>query len=145
MSFDLALVNGDFQFGPDGNPVQITGNDKLAQDIGKALLTKQGADPGDINFGSDLNSYIGRGLDLTLLQGLVGKSVSNAMTYLQSLQVAQSVKQSMTYDEILGIVDAIAVNEPKSGLIQVQMVVRSVNGLRQTLAIDLAGQGTQGA
>lgn len=139
MSFDLALVNGDFEFGPDGNPIQVTGKDKLAQDIGKSLLTKIGFDPGDINFGSDLNTYIGQLFDPTLLQGMVAKSVSNSMTYLQSLQLAQSVKQAMTYDEILGIVDAIAVNQPAPGKVQVQMMVRSVNGLRQTLAIDLAG------
>lgn len=138
MSFDLKLQDGDIQFGPDGNPVTVEDKEKLAQEIGKILLTRKGADLGSVQYGSDLQKTLGQTFDFNILQSLVAKSVSEAMGFLQSLQLVQGTKQEMTFEEVIGSVDAISVRQVGFGRIEVQLSVTTVGGLRTIFAINLS-------
>lgn len=137
MSYDLKLTNGDISFGPDGNPVQVAGQAKLAQDIGKILLTKAGLDIGSPLYGSTLQQSLGQPFDFSILQTAIAKSVSEALNYLQSLELMQSTKQTLTYDEVIGSIDAVAVSSPSQGRINVQIAVTTVNGLRTVFSLNL--------
>lgn len=138
MSYDLQLLNGDINFGPDGNPITITDREKLAQDIAKILLSRQGSDLGSVQYGSKLQDTLGQPLDFNILQTLIAKSVSEAMNFLQSLQLVQGTKQTMTYNEVIGSVDAVAVTQPSFHRINIQIAVTTVGGLRTIFGINLS-------
>lgn len=138
MSYDLQLLNGDISFGPDGNPVLVTNKDKLAQDIAKILMTRQGADLGSVQYGSKLQDALGQPFDFNILQTMIAKNVSEALTFLQSLQLVQGTKQAMTFEEVIGSVDAVAVSQPSFGRINIQLSVTTVGGLRTIFAFNLS-------
>ena len=130
MSFDLKLNDGDLEFGPDGDFVLLTGREKLAQDLGKILLTRIGQDPGDSRYGTELRDLLGRRLDQQLLEGIAGKSVRLAVNFLQSLQFVQSTEQEVSFDEIIGDIEALEVKQPSFQKIQITLSVLTVSGLR---------------
>jgi hypothetical protein len=139
MSWDIALVGGDFSFGPDGNPVTVKDQAKLAQDISITMLKPQGSDPGNAVIGTKLRGLIGRGFDFGVIQGLAAKTTSQALSFLMQLQSAQATQQVMTYLETLGSVDAIAVVQTSGSGIEVQIAVTSVAGQRMVFAMTLPG------
>lgn len=138
MSFDLQLLNGDINFGGDGNPVQVVDKDKLAQDIAKILLTRMGSDLGSTQYGSVLQDTIGQPFDFNILQTMIAKSVSDSLTFLQSLQLVQGMKQTLSYSEVIGSIDAVAVTQPSFGRFDVQIAVTTVQGLRTIFSINLS-------
>ena len=140
MSFDFKLTDGDITFGSDGNPEIVEGIDKLKQDIGKILITRKGKDPGDAQFGSKLPDLLGQKFDPSILQGLVGKSVAEAINFLQSLQFVQSTKQVLTFQEVISTVDALAVSSPTFGRLQVDLAVTTFQGTRELFSIKLGAQ-----
>ena len=139
MSWDIALVGGDFSFGPDGNPVVVRDQAKLAQDISQFLLKPQGSDPGNAVIGTKLRGLIGRGLDFSVVQGLAAKTTAQSLSFLMQLQSAQATSQVLTYLEMLGSVDAIAVVKTSGTAIEVQVAVTSVAGQRMVFAMTLPG------
>ena len=130
MSFDIKLVDGDIEFGPDGDFVRVEGREKLEQDLGKILLTRIGQDPGDSRYGTELQDLLGRRLDQQILEGVVGKSVRLAVNFLQSLQFVQSTEQEVSFDEIIGDIEALEVRQPSFQKIQITLSVLTVSGLR---------------
>lgn len=140
MSYDLQLVGGDISFGVDGNPVVVTDTAKLAQDISKLMLTPLGSDPGNAQYGVKLRNLLGRPMDFTTIQGMVAKTVSQGITFLQSLQAIQATIQTVTYLEMIGSVNAISVLQTSDSGIEVQIAVTSVAGLRQVYAMQLSGK-----
>ena len=139
MSYDLQLLNGDINFGVDGNPITVEDDAKLAQDISKIMLTPVGSDPGNTQYGTKLRGVLGRPMDFSTIQGVVAKTVSQALTLLQSLQTVQATIQTLTYPEMIGVVNAIAVVQTADSAIEVQVAVTSVAGLRQVYAMQLSG------
>lgn len=140
MAYDLLLTDGDISFGPDGNPVTVTNNDKLKQEISKILLTPIGADPGDLQYGSQLRDVLGRPVDFNVTQTLVAKAVAESLKYLQSLQLVQSTKQTFNFPEVIGSVDAISVSQPSLSQVSVQVAITSVQGLRTIYSVGLGSQ-----
>lgn len=138
MSYDLQLTGGDINFGPDGNPIQVVDNAKLAQDIGKIMLTLKGSDLGSVEYGSKLQGVLGQPYDYNVLQGMVAKSVSEALLFLQSLQLVQGTKQTLTFNEVIGSIDAVSVTQPSFNRVEVQIAVTSVGGLRTIFALNLS-------
>jgi hypothetical protein len=140
MSYDLALIGGDIHFALDGNPMVVIDKDKLAQDIAKILLTRKGSDLGSVQYGSVLQSNLGQPFDFNILQSLIAKSVSEALTFLQSLELVQGTKQTLSFQEVIGSVDAVSVTQPTFGQIDVQIAITTVQGLRSIFAIRLSQQ-----
>jgi len=138
MSYDLQLLNGDINFGPDGNPILVVDKEKLAQDIAKILITRQGSDLGSVQYGSKLQDALGQPFDFNILQTMIAKNVSEALVFLQSLQLVQGTKQSMSFQEVIGSVDAVAVSQPSFGRINIQLSVTTVGGLRTIFAFNLS-------
>lgn len=137
MSYDLQLLNGDINFGQDGNPITVVNIEKMSQDIAKILLTKKGSDLGSVQYGSSLQETLGQPFDFNILQTSIAKSVSEALTFLQSLQLVQGTKQDMSFSEVIGSVDAVSVTAPSFGKINIQIAVTTVQGLRTIFAINL--------
>jgi len=138
MSFDLKLQDGDINFGADGNPIIVEDKEKLAQDIAKILLTRRGSDLGSVQYGTDLQNVLGQTFDFNILQSLIAKSVTEAMNFLQSLQLVQGTKQELTFEEVIGSIDAVSVSQTSFGRISVQLAVTTVGGLRTIFAINLS-------
>lgn len=138
MSYDLKLTSGDISFGVDGNPALVRDTDKLAQDISKILLTPKGLDAGNNLYGTTLRGILGKPMDFSVIQGLAAKTVSQALSFLQSLQTIQSSEQTLTYEEMIGSIDAIAVVQTDDNSVEVQAAVKSVAGLRQVYAMNLS-------
>jgi hypothetical protein len=139
MSYDLQLLGGDIHFGVDGNPILVQDDAKLAQDISKIMITPLGSDPGNPLYGTKFRGILGRPMDFATIQGLAAKTASQALTFLQSLQTVQATVQPLTYPEMIGNVDAIAVIAPTDNAVEVQVAVTSVSGLRQVYAQQLSG------
>lgn len=138
MSYDIQLLNGDINFGTDGNPIQVIDKEKLAQDVAKILLTKKGSDLGSVKYGSKLQDTLGQPFDFNILQAMIAKSVSESLVFLQSLQLVQGTKQALTYPEVIGSVDAVSVTQPSFGRIDIQIAITTVQGLRTVFSINLS-------
>jgi len=138
MSYDLQLLNGDINFGVDGNPLTVVNKEKLAQDIAKILLTRKGSDLGSVQYGSALQDALGQPFDFNILQTMIAKNVSEAMGFLQSLQLVQGTKQAMSFEEVIGSIDAVSVTQPSFGRISIQLSVTTVGGLRTIFAFNLS-------
>lgn len=130
MSFDIKLTDGDIEYGPDGDFVLVRDREKLQQDLEKVLLTKLGQDPGSSLYGTNLTDLLGRRFDQETLQGLAGKSVREAVNLLQSLQFVQSTEQEVTFEEIIGAIEALEVRRSSLNKLQLTLSVLTVSGLR---------------
>jgi len=141
MSFDIKLTSGDIEYGSDGDLLQVAGRDKLEQDLAKIMLTRLGSDPGSSAYGTEIRNVIGRRLTQDTLQGLVGKSVRQAVDLLQSLQFVQSTTQEVTFDEFIGAVEALAVRQASLNRVTVELSIITVAGLRVIFSRDIGRGG----
>jgi phage baseplate assembly protein W len=139
MSYDLKLVNKDIEYAPGGDFSLVRGKDKLKQDIEKILMTRIGTDPGSSQYGSELVSMLGNRFEQDILQGLAGKTVRIAVNYLQSLQFVQSASQEVTYDEVVGDIEALAVTQPSFNSIKIELSIITVSGLRIRFSREIGG------
>jgi len=140
MSYDLQLLNGDISFGADGNPAIVEDTAKLAQDVSKIILTPLGSDPGNVQYGTKLRNVLGKPMDFSTVQGIVANTISQALSFLQSMQAVQATVQTMSYPEMIDHVDAIAVVPVAGGGVEAQVAIVSVAGERLVFAQTLSGK-----
>ena len=102
MSFDIRAINGDIEFGSNGDLVKIINSDKLAQDIIKLLNTPLGSNPLNPGYGSPLTAErIGQVVDAEGVTEQTRAAVTQALEQLITLQTFQAATQSLTDAETL--------------------------------------------
>jgi len=124
MSFDLKLENNDISINPDGGIQTVRDNEKLKQDIIKAILTPLGSNPFHQWYGSTLSQRtIGQALDAGHTEAEARRAIQNTLTNLVALQKAQSRTQFVSPGETIASIQNILVLRDKTDPRQFQVIV----------------------
>lgn len=124
MSFDLRLENNDISINPDGTVKTVRDNEKLKQDIIKAILTPLGSNPFHQWYGSTLSERtIGQALDAGHTEAETQRAIHNTLTNLVALQKAQARTQFVSPGETIASIQNITVLRNKVDPRQFQVIV----------------------
>jgi len=140
MSFDLKITNNDLALNPDGTLQTVTNNDKLIQDIIKAILTPIGSNKFFKWYGCALGSrVVGQALDATLTQIEIQRSIQDSLTNLISLQKAQARHQYVSAGESIAAVQEISalrnMEDPRQYEIYVSVLTRKLTIAETTFTL----------
>jgi hypothetical protein len=124
MSFDLRIVSNDLVINSDGSLQTVRNNEKLIQDILKAILTPLGSNKFFKWYGCLIaERTIGQILDATLTEIEVKRSVQDTLTNLIALQKAQAKTQYVSAGESIAAIREISVLRNKSDPRQYEVYV----------------------
>jgi len=114
MSFDLKIVGNDVGINPDGSLQTVRDNEKLKQDILKAVLTARGTNKFHQWYGSTISqNLIGHTLDISQIDAETKSSIQETLSTLMALQSAQARVQYVSPGETLaGVNDIVVVRDP---------------------------------
>ena len=117
--YGLKIVDGDFAMTGDGNIVQITGADRIRQELSHWLLEPLGTDTIYSKFGSSLWDSVGEPMIAEAISDVkseVSRVVRNYVAY-QKRQINEDMLASTDrfmknwgYDDIIDTVNSIEVN-----------------------------------
>jgi phage baseplate assembly protein W len=141
MSFDLAVMNGDLVI-KSGDLAQITGEDKLVQDLLKIALTTAGSNPLQPWYGSLLSqsligSYINSSVVISVAQSQLQNAIQNLQT-LQQLQV-QSGQSVSPAEQIASIKNVSIVKntiDPRLYQVVIQVINRQFGTVSATFGVN---------
>jgi phage baseplate assembly protein W len=110
MSFSLRIINNDLSI-QNGSLLQITGTDKLTQQILKICLTDVGANPLHPSYGSFLSrSVVGNPSPTSAIVQIATSQINTCLTNLQQIQQLQIKSfQQVSADEQLAAITGISV------------------------------------
>lgn len=142
MSFDLRVVSNDLNINPDGSLQTVRNNDKLTQDIIKAILTPLGSNKFFKWYGSTLTQrVVGQGLDETLMQIEIQRSIEDSLFNLIALQKSQSYTQYVSPGETLASIKEIFVirneSDPRQYEIYVSVLTRKLTIVETTFTLGV--------
>lgn len=142
MSFDLKIVDNDLIFNVDGTLQTVINNDKLVQDITKAILTPIGSNRFFKWYGCALSSrVIGEVLDATLTQIEIQRSIQDTLINLISLQKAQARTQYVSAGESIAAIQEISVlknmEDPRQYEIYVSVLTRKLTMAETTFILRI--------
>jgi len=124
MSFDLALINGDIQIKADGSVRTVENTDKLKQDIVKVILTPINNSRFHPWYGTNIvDDNIGKIASDSVLFQQIDLAITDGLSRLQKLQLAQSTSQVVTFAETLASIEEVAVQRAPDDPRQVNVVV----------------------
>lgn len=104
MSWSLKLTNGDISYGTNGLN-QVTGAQKLGQDLGCAILTPLGFDPANPTYGSAIDGGIDQ--NGNVLTSLIGSANDDSNSTFISAEI-QRVCQNYQADQLQRYKDDVA-------------------------------------
>jgi hypothetical protein len=143
MSFDLTLLNGDIKIGQDGDFQHIFNEDKLIQDMLKAVFTPTGSHKLHPWYGSPLlSNTLGTAIERNLLNTIINNGVFYALSNIQTLQGMQATSgQYLTPREILKSIDEVAVVQdqvdPRQLIVVIRVTTRSGSTVEESFTINL--------
>lgn len=137
MSFDLKIVGNGLALNPDGSVQTVRDNEKLKQDILKAILTARGSNRFHQWYGCTISERtIGQVLEFNQLEAEVQISIQETLSTLAALQTAQARVQYVSPGETLaGLVDIIVYrddSDPRQWSISVQALTRQLTVVEET-------------
>ena len=91
-----------------GGTQYVTGINKLIQDVLKILFTT--LDKFYLSYGTQIQTLIGKNLNKTTVIHTLGKEISNALAFLQSLQSQQMKFQSIAADEFIQNIQTLQID-----------------------------------
>lgn len=142
MSFDLKLVNGSFQLGPNGDFQLARNQEKLSQDVIKIIATAVGTNLAHKWYGSIIpDKIVGSGLRQDLLKAEIVKSITSSVENLKSLQEQQArAGQVLTPNEAILSLEAVQVlpsSDPRAVIIVITIKTRSGKILQEELSLSI--------
>lgn len=142
MSFDLRLVNGSFQLGPNGDFQLARNQEKLSQDVIKIIATAVGTNLAHKWYGSIIpDKIVGSGLRQDLLKAEIVKSITSSIEHLKSLQEQQArAGQVLTPNEAILTLEAVQVlpsSDPRAVIIVITIKTRSGKILQEELSLSI--------
>ena len=142
MSFDLKILNNDLAINPDGTIQTVENNEKLIQDVLKAILTPLGSNIFFKWYGSDLNNrVVGQNLPPQLLDLEIKRSVENSIFNIMSLQKSQARSQYVSAAEIIASVNDINVlrneEDPRQFEIYIAILTKKLNVIETTFSVRI--------
>lgn len=142
MMYDLKIVDGDLAMRGDGDLVQISGPERIAQDLSCWVLEPLGTDFIYPRFGSDLSDHIGSVMsadELLEVRSEVTRLVRNYMAY-QQRQVSNADIAGLVNvwkdDDIVQRLDSIDVSAV-ADTIEVSVSLTTVGGNRVSVRQSL--------
>lgn len=110
MSFDLKIVGNDLAKNRDGSVQTVRDNEKLKQDILKAILTARGSNKFHQWYGSTVSERtIGQLLEDGQLEAEASAAIQETLSTIMALQTAQARVQYVSPGETLAAVKDIRV------------------------------------
>lgn len=143
MSFDLKLVNGDLSIQPSGTIEPVFNEQKLIQDMLKALFTPVGSHQLHKWYGSPLQDRIGgKVIDPAILDTIIKDGIVYSLKNLQTLQdLQQRDGQFVTPREIIKTIDDVEIYQDESDLRQlnifIRVTTRSGNTIEEGIVVAL--------
>lgn len=142
MSFDLKLENNDLKLNPDGSIQTVRDNDKLIQDIIKAVLTPIGDNKFHPWYGSSLSGImIGEILENNLIETEAERSIQDTLNTIISLQKAQSQYQYVSAGEMIAAVTNVSVLrsdiDPRQYQITISVLTRKLTVVEETFTLNI--------
>lgn len=140
MSFDLKLKYGDLLLN-NGDFTQVTGTNKLAQDILKICLTEMGSNPSFPWYGSSINkSLIGSYLPNNITLQVAQSQLQNAIENLQKLQVIQfNSFQNVSASELISGIADISIDrnkiDPRVFIVSIKILTKSFETVDATFNV----------
>lgn len=142
MSYDLKIVGNDLAINPDGSVQTVRDNEKLKQDILKAILTARGSNKFHQWYGSTVSERtIGQVLDATQLEAEVTTSIQETLSTLMALQTAQARVQYVSPGETLAAIKDVRVErdstDPRQWSITVEALTRQLTPVEETFYLKV--------
>ena len=110
MSFDLKIVSNDLAINTDGSLQTVINNDKLIQDIIKAIITPLGSNKFFKWYGCNIGSrVVGQLLNALMTQIEIERSIQETLTNIIALQKAQARIQYVSAGESIAAIQEISV------------------------------------
>ena len=140
MSFDLKVKYGDLLLS-NGDFKQVTGTDKLVQDILKICLTEMGSNPLFPWYGSNINkSLIGSYLPNNITLQIAQSQLQNAIENLQKLQVIQfNSFQNVSASELISGIADISIDrnkiDPRVFIVSIKILTKSFETVDATFNV----------
>ena len=140
MSFDLKIVNNGLSLNPDGTLQTVVDNEKLRQDIVKAILTPLGSNRYFRWYGSMIAvRVIGESLDETQTVAEIETAVQNSLSNLISLQKAQSRTQYVSAGEMIAAIQNVIVQrdpaDPRQYQIFISVLTRKLTEVEEVFSL----------
>lgn len=142
MSYDLKLTNNDLNINSDGGLQTVFDNNKLLQDILKAILTTKGSNRFFRWYGSSISSrVIGQNLDFSQIEVEIQSSIQETLSNIISLQNAQGKEQYVSAGETIASVRGISVlrnpSDPRLFEITISVLTRKLTIVEETFSLRL--------
>jgi len=140
MSFDLKIENNDLDLNPDGTLQTVHDNNKLAQDIIKAILTPLGSNRFFRWYGSMITArVIGNVLSASQTEIEVERAIQNTLSNLVALQKVQSRTQYVSAGETIAAIRSVSSarnpEDPRQWEITVSVLTRKLTLVEETFSL----------
>ena len=142
MSFDLKIVGNDLAKNRDGSVQTVRDNEKLKQDILKAILTARGSNKFHQWYGSTVSERtIGQLLEDGQLEAEASAAIQETLSTIMALQTAQARVQYVSPGETLAAVKDIRVTrdstDPRQWSITVEVLTRQLTPVEETFLLRI--------
>lgn len=142
MSFDLRIEGNDLKINPDGSIQTVRDNEKLIQDIIKAILTPVGSNNFFPWYGSSISGIMtGQILNNDFVTAEAERSIQNTLSNIMSLQNAQSRVQYVSAGEMIAAIRSVTVLrsniDPRQFQISVSVLTRKLNVVEETFTLTV--------
>jgi phage baseplate assembly protein W len=140
MSFDLKIENNDLNLNPDGTLQTVHDNNKLAQDVVKAILTPLGSNRFFRWYGSLISTrIIGNVLSSSQTEAEIERAIQNTLSNLVALQKVQTRTQYVSAGETIAAVRNVAATrsptDPRQWEITVSVLTRKLTLVEETFSL----------
>jgi hypothetical protein len=142
MSFDLKIVNNDLAIGSDGTLQTVINNEKLQQDVLKAILTPLGSNRFFKWYGSLLsNRVIGQNLPFASMEIEIKRSIEETLNNLMALQKSQAFSQYVSAGEMIAGIGSIDVvrneEDPRQFDIYINILTRQLTPIEVAFTVRI--------
>lgn len=140
MSFDLRIESNDLALNPDGTVQTVSNNEKLAQDIVKAILTPLGSNPFHQWYGSLLSERaIGQAFGPEQVAVEAERAIQDTLSDLVALQKAQARTQYVSPGEQIAAILEVSVlqerTDPRQFQVTVSVLTRQLTTVEETFQL----------
>lgn len=139
--YGLKIADGDIAVRGDGDVTQVSGGERLSQEMSCWLLEPLGADPMYPKFGSDLATHVGKPMtadEMSSVSGEVARVAGNYVAYQQTLianttGTASQVADVWKDDDVVRSVSSIGVSSV-TDTCSVRITLETGGGAQLTVA-----------